>query len=111
MNYLHLQRGIWYSYYLCRFQQLDDDLFVARTGQRPFKASSPAESPKSVLTHEHVTCTLDAGGDTPQLIPKEIRPLRDTQDNRWTLLMTRSPTLPGGTPSGSTAAMGFPRST
>ena len=28
-----------------------------------------------LLTHEHVTCTLDAGGDTPQLTPKEIRPV------------------------------------
>ena len=35
---------------------------------------SPAESPKSVLTHEHVTCTLDAGGDAPQLTSKETRP-------------------------------------
>src|SRR3954471_8837088 len=74
MDYLHLQRGIGYSYYLCRLQQLDDDLFVARTGRRPFKASSPAESPKGVLTHEHITCTLDAGGDAPQLTSKETRP-------------------------------------
>ena len=35
---------------------------------------SPAESPKSVSTHEHVTCTLDAGGDAPQLTSKETRP-------------------------------------
>ena len=35
---------------------------------------SPAESPKSVLTHEHVTCTLDAGGDASQLTSKETRP-------------------------------------
>ena len=28
----------------------------------------------NVLTHEHVTCTLDAGGDAPHLTPKEIRP-------------------------------------
>ena len=35
---------------------------------------SPAESPKIVLTHEHVTCTLDAGGDAPQLTSKETRP-------------------------------------
>ena len=26
------------------------------------------------LTHEHVTCTLDAGGDAPQLTSKETRP-------------------------------------
>src|ERR1041385_9117816 len=51
-----------------------EDLCVARMGRRPFKASSPAESPKSVLTHEHVTCTLDAGGDTPQLTSKDTRP-------------------------------------
>src|ERR1041385_4455258 len=38
-----------------------------------FETSSPAESPKSVLTHEHVTCTLDAGGDAPQLTSMEIR--------------------------------------
>ena len=36
--------------------------------------NSPTESPKSVLTHEHVTCTLDAGGDAPQLTSKETRP-------------------------------------
>jgi hypothetical protein len=35
---------------------------------------SPAESPKSVFAHEHVTCTLDAGGDAPQLTSKEVRP-------------------------------------
>ena len=35
---------------------------------------SPAESPKSVLTHEQVMCTLDAGGDAPQLTSKEVRP-------------------------------------
>src|SRR3954469_23475772 len=27
-----------------------------------------------VLTHEHVTCTLDAGGHAPQLMSKEIQP-------------------------------------
>src|SRR4051812_43770780 len=27
-----------------------------------------------VSTHEHVTCTLDAGGDAPQLTSKETRP-------------------------------------
>ena len=29
---------------------------------------------KTLLTHEHVTCTLDAGGDAPQLTSKETRP-------------------------------------
>ena len=27
-----------------------------------------------VLTHEHVMCTLDAGGDAPQLTSKETQP-------------------------------------
>ena len=35
---------------------------------------SSAESPKSALTHEHIPCTLDAGGDAPQLTSKETRP-------------------------------------
>ena len=71
---------------------------------------SPAESPKSVFAHEHVTCTLDAGGDAPQLTSKESHRKRDSQVDRRELLRTRNPTLPGGTPSGSAAAMGCPRS-
>jgi hypothetical protein len=35
---------------------------------------------------------------------------RDTQDSRQTLLKTRNPAHPGGTPSGIAAAMGCPRS-
>ena len=35
---------------------------------------STAELPKSVLTHERVTRTLDAGGDAPQLTSKEALP-------------------------------------
>ena len=35
---------------------------------------------------------------------------RDTQDSQRALLKTRNPTRPGGTPSGSVAAMGCPRS-
>src|SRR3954467_7113066 len=111
MDYLHLQRGTGYSYYLCRLQQLDDDLFVERTGWRPFKASSPAESPKSVLTHEHFTCTLDAGGDAPQLTSKEIRPVaRYTRQPAHAFENPKTP-HPGGTLSGRTTAMGYPRST
>ena len=74
MHYLHLHKWIGYSCYLCGLQILDDDLFVARTGWRLFRASSPAESPKSVFAHENVTCTLDTGGDALQLTSKETRP-------------------------------------
>ena len=35
---------------------------------------SPSESPKSVLTHERVMHTLDAGGDAPQLMSEEVLP-------------------------------------
>ena len=55
-------------------QTLDDDLFIARTDRRPFKAFSPVESSKSVLTHECIMRTLDAGGDAPQLTSKEVLP-------------------------------------
>ena len=34
-----------------------------------------------VLTHEHVMCTLDAGGDAPQLMSKETRPEARYTDN------------------------------
>ena len=72
---------------------------------------SPAESPKSVLTHEHVTCTLDAGGDAPQLTSKETRPTaRYARQSTGAFCRPENPTPPGGTPSGSAAAMGCPRS-
>ena len=63
-----------------------------------------------VFAHEHVTCTLDAGGGAPQLTSKESHGKRDSQVDRRELLRTQNPTLPGGTPSGSRAAMGCPRS-
>ena len=107
MDYLHLQRGIGNSYYLCRLQTLDDDLFVARMGWKPFQASSPAESPKSV-------CRVPW---TPGVMHRSShgrRPDRkhgtQTQAIRRALLYTRNPTRPGGTPSGRAAAMGCPRS-
>ena len=62
------------------------------------------------MTHEHITCTLDAGGDAPQLTSKDSHRKRDSQDDRRELLKTRNPAHPGGTPSGSTAAMGCSRS-
>ena len=110
MDYLHLQRGIGYSYYRCRLQPLDDALLVARTGWRLFKASSPAESPKRLLTHEHVTCTLVARVMHHSSRRRRPDRQRDTQDSRRVLLQTRNSTRPGGTPSGSAAAMGCPRS-
>src|SRR3990170_7513429 len=70
---------------------------------------SPAESPKSVLTHEHVTCTLDAGGDAPQLTSKETRPTARYARQSAGAFQTQNPTHPGETPSGSAAAMGCPR--
>src|SRR4051812_29897563 len=108
MSYLHLHEGIEYSYYLRRWKIFDDDLFVERTGWRPFKALSPAESPKSVLTHEHVTCTLDARGDAPQITSKEIRPTtryaRQTEDASE----DPKPHAPGRDPARENGGYGLP---
>ena len=111
MDYLHLQRGIGYSYYLCRLQQLDDDLLVARTGWRPFKALFPSGVAKKCVR----TRTRHRVPSTPGVMHRSSRRRRpdrqrDTQDSRRALLQTRNPTHPGGTPSGSAAAMGCPRS-
>ena len=71
---------------------------------------SLAESPKSVLTHERVTRTLDAGGDAPQLTSKEVRPAARHARQPADAFEDPKPHTPGGTPSGSAAAMGCPRS-
>ena len=92
MNYLHLH----------------DDLFVARTGWRPFKASSPAESPKSVLTHEHVTCTLDAGDDALQLTSKETRPEARYASNPAGAFVDPKPHTPGRDPVWARGGYGLP---
>ena len=62
-----------------------------------------------LLTHEHVTCSLDAGGDAPQLTSKETRPTARYARQSAGAFEDRNPTHPGGTPSGSAAAMGCPR--
>ena len=111
MNYLHLHKGIGYSYYLCRLQTLDDDLFVARTGWRLFKASIPSGVTKKCVR----TRTRHRVPPTPRVMHRSSRrrrPVRKrgTQAIRRALLSTRNPTRPGGTPSGRAAAMGCPRS-
>ena len=63
-----------------------------------------------VLTHEHVTCTLDAGGDAPQLTSKETRPTARYARQSTGAFAPENPTPSGGTPLGSAAAMGCPRS-
>ena len=73
---------------------------------------SPAESPKSVLTHERVTRTLDAGGDTPQLTSREACRKRDTQDNPAGAFVDPTHRFSGMEPVGSRGwTMGCPRST
>src|SRR4051812_32895457 len=75
MDYLHLHKEIDDTCYRCRLQQLDDDFPRSKNMPETVQSFLPQRTPKSVMTHEHVTCTLDAGGDTPQLTPKEIRPV------------------------------------
>ena len=108
MKYLHLHKGIGYSYYLCRLQTLDDNLFVARTGWRPFKASSPAESPKSVFAHEHVTVYPHAGGDAPQLTSKETRPEARYASNPAGAFEDPKPHMPGRDPVRARGSYGLP---
>ena len=83
-------------------------LLVARTGWKLFKASSPAESPKSVLTHEHVTCTLDAGGDAPQLTSKETRPTARYARQSAGTFVDPKPHLPGRDPVRARGGYGLP---
>ncbi|KAF0921195.1 hypothetical protein E2562_039303 [Oryza meyeriana var. granulata] len=72
--------------------------------------SFPAESPKSVFAHEHITCAPGDERDAQDTSQGESRRERDTQDMPARALGTRHPMLPGETPSGRTAAMGCPRS-
>ena len=58
---------------------------------------SPAESPESVLTHEHITCTLDTGGDAPKLTSKETRPTTRYAGQSASAFETRNPARQGGT--------------
>ena len=43
-------------------------------------------------------CTRGAGGDTPQLTPRETDLQRDTKDSKPILFRTRHPSPSGGTP-------------
>jgi hypothetical protein len=72
--------------------------------------SSPAESPKSVFAHEHVTCAPGDERDAQDTSQGEYCRERDTQDTLARALETRHPTLLGGTPLGRIVAMGCPRS-
>ena len=63
-----------------------------------------------LLTHEHVTCTLDAWVDTPQLTSKETRPTVRYARQSAGAFADPKPRTPGRAPSGSAAAMGCPRS-
>ena len=92
-------------------QTLDDDLFVARTGWRPFKASVPSGVAKKCVR----TRTRHRVPSTPRVMHRSSRrrrPIRKrgTQAIRRVLFRIRNPTRPGGTPSGRAAAMGCPRS-
>ena len=69
---------------------------------------SPAESPKSVLTHEHVTCTLDAGGDAPQLTSKETRPEARYASNPAGAFEDLKPHMPGRDPIRAHGSYGLP---
>jgi hypothetical protein len=71
---------------------------------------SPAESPKSVFAHEHVTCAPGGERDAQDMSQGESRQERNMQDTPARALETRHPTLLGGTPSGRTAVMGCHRS-
>src|SRR3954469_24947711 len=71
---------------------------------------SPAESPKSVSTHEHVTCTLDAGGDAPQLTSKETRPTARYARQSTGAFADPKPHTPGRDPVRALVAMGCSRS-
>jgi hypothetical protein len=66
--------------------------------------------PRMLFAHEHVTCAPGDERDAQDTSQGESRRERDTQDTPARALETRHPTLPGGTPSGRTAAMGCPRS-
>ena len=69
---------------------------------------SPAESPKSVLTHEHVTCTLDAGGDAPQLTSKETRPTARYARQSASAFEDPKPHTPGRDPVRECGGYGLP---
>src|SRR4051812_35893028 len=66
---------------------------------------------ETLFAHKHITCNLDTGGDALQLTSKESHQNRDSQDDRQEIWRTQNPACPKGTPSGSVAAMGCPRST
>src|SRR3954469_12518612 len=51
-----------------------------------------------LLTHEHVTCTLDAGGDAPQLTSKETRPTARYARQSTGTFVDPKPRLPGRDP-------------
>ena len=69
---------------------------------------SPVESPKSVLTHEHVTCTLDAGGDAPQLTSKETRPTARYARQSAGAFADPKPRAPGRDPVRDCGGYGLP---
>ena len=110
MNYLHLHTGIEYSYYLCRLQTLDDNLYIARmTGDR---SNLRPQRSRQKCVH---TRTRHRVPPTPRVMHRSSRRRRParkrgTQAIRRVLFRTRNPTRPGGTLSGHAAAMGCPRS-
>ena len=70
--------------------------------------SSPAESPKSVLTHERVTRTLDAGGDAPQLTSKEVLPAARYARQPEDAFEDPKPHMPGRDPVRECSGNGLP---
>src|SRR3954462_6137465 len=63
-----------------------------------------------VSTHEHVTCTLDAGGDAPQLTSKETRPTaRYARQSTGAFADPKTP-HPGRDPVRECGGYGLPRS-
>ena len=62
----------------------------------------------TVLTHEHVTCTLDAGGDALQLTSKETRPTARYTSQSAGAFVDPKPHLPGRDPVRARGGYGLP---
>ena len=61
-----------------------------------------------VLTHEHVTCTLDAGGDASQLTSKETRPTARYARQSAGAFADPKPRAPGRDPVRDCGGYGLP---
>ena len=61
-----------------------------------------------LLTHEHVTCILDAEGDAPQLTSKETRPKARYAGNSAGAFDDPKPHTPGRDPVWTRDGYGLP---